>query len=72
MSGLLKLVLSAVVVAIVYKALAIWLMSETEMSKLVLGAVIVAIVVLAPKGIVGYLSDYKRQLAWPAARSKKA
>jgi len=58
--------------AIVYKALAIWLMSETEMSKLVLGAVIVAIVVLSPKGIVGYLADFARSPAWTAARSKKA
>jgi branched-chain amino acid transport system permease protein len=70
--GGVETVSGAVVGAIVYKALAIWLMSETEMSKLVLGAVIVAIVVLAPKGIVGYLSDFARRMALPAAWSKKA
>jgi branched-chain amino acid transport system permease protein len=70
--GGVETVSGAVVGAIVYKSLAIWLMSETEMSKLVLGAVIVAIVVLSPKGIVGYLSDFEQRMAWPAARSKKA
>jgi branched-chain amino acid transport system permease protein len=42
-----------VVGAVVYKALSIWLVSYTELSKLVLGAVIVLIVVAFPKGIVG-------------------
>jgi branched-chain amino acid transport system permease protein len=70
--GGVETVSGAIVGAIVYKALAIWLMSETEMSKLVLGAVIVAIVVLSPRGIVGYLADFARRPAWTAARSKKA
>jgi branched-chain amino acid transport system permease protein len=70
--GGVETVSGAIVGAIVYKALAIWLMSETEMSKLVLGAVIVAIVVLSPKGIVGYLADFARRPAWTAAWSKKA
>ena len=43
----------AVVGAIVYKALNIWLISYTELSKLVMGAVIVVLVVMFPKGIVG-------------------
>ena len=43
----------AVIGAIVYKALNIWLVSQTDLSKLVLGAVIVLIVVAFPKGIVG-------------------
>jgi branched-chain amino acid transport system permease protein len=42
-----------VIGAIVYKALSIWLVSYTELSKLVLGGVIVLIVVAFPKGIVG-------------------
>jgi branched-chain amino acid transport system permease protein len=70
--GGVETVSGAVVGAIVYKALAIWLMSETEMSKLVLGGVIVALVVLSPKGILGYLSDFARRSALPAAWSRKA
>ncbi|MFG1431466.1 ABC transporter permease [Xanthobacter sp. V2C-8] len=44
----------AVAGAVVYKALAIWLMSQTDLSKLVLGAVIVLLVVAFPKGIAGF------------------
>jgi hypothetical protein len=47
-------------------------MSETELSKLVLGGVIVGLVVLSPKGIVGYLSDFTWPAAWRSAQSKKA
>jgi branched-chain amino acid transport system permease protein len=39
----------------VYKALNIWLVSQTDLSKLVLGGFIVLIVVAFPKGIVGTL-----------------
>jgi branched-chain amino acid transport system permease protein len=46
----------AVIGALVYKALSIWLVSVTDFSKLILGAAIVAIVVLFPKGIVGSLA----------------
>ena len=70
--GGVETVSGAVVGAIVYKALAVWLMSETELSKLVLGAVIVGLVVLSPKGIVGYLSDFTWPTAFRAAQSKKA
>jgi branched-chain amino acid transport system permease protein len=45
----------AVVGAVVYKALNIWLVSQTDLSKLVLGAFIVLIVVAFPKGIVGVI-----------------
>ena len=38
---------------IVYKALSIWLVSHTDLSRLVLGVVIVALVLAFPKGIVG-------------------
>lgn len=51
--GGVETVSGAVVGAIVYKALSIWLVSYTELSKLVLGGVIVLIVVAFPKGIVG-------------------
>jgi branched-chain amino acid transport system permease protein len=45
----------AVIGAIVFKALSIWLVSQTDWSKLVLGGFIVLIVVAFPKGIVGTL-----------------
>jgi branched-chain amino acid transport system permease protein len=51
--GGVETVSGAVVGAIVYKALSIWLVSYTELSKLVMGAIIVLIVVAFPKGIVG-------------------
>jgi branched-chain amino acid transport system permease protein len=51
----------AVVGAIVYKALNIWLVSQTDLSKLVLGGVIVLIVVAFPKGIVGMLQTIRNR-----------
>jgi branched-chain amino acid transport system permease protein len=51
--GGVETVSGAIVGAIVYKALSIWLVSQTEWSKLVLGGFIVVIVVAFPKGIVG-------------------
>jgi branched-chain amino acid transport system permease protein len=51
--GGVETVSGAIVGAIVYKALSIWLISQTEWSKLVLGGFIVLIVVAFPKGIVG-------------------
>jgi branched-chain amino acid transport system permease protein len=53
--GGVETVSGAVVGAIVYKALNIWLVSQTDLSKLVLGGVIILIVVAFPKGIVGML-----------------
>jgi branched-chain amino acid transport system permease protein len=53
--GGVETVSGAVIGAIVYKALNIWLVSQTDLSKLVLGAFIVLIVVVFPKGIVGTL-----------------
>ena len=47
----------SVVGAVVYKALSIWLVSQTDYSKLVLGLVIVVLVVAFPKGIVGSLGE---------------
>ncbi|MFH0300500.1 ABC transporter permease [Bradyrhizobium sp. 31Argb] len=55
--GGVETVSGAVVGAIVYKALNIWLVSQTDWSKLVLGAFIVLIVVAFPKGIVGTLDS---------------
>src|SRR5690242_9377684 len=51
--GGVETVSGAVVGAIVFKALNIWLVSQTDWSKLVLGIFIVLIVVVFPKGIVG-------------------
>ena len=53
--GGVETVSGAVIGAIVYKALNIWLVSQTDWSKLVLGGFIVLIVVAFPKGIVGTL-----------------
>ena len=57
--GGVETVSGAVVGAIVYKALSIWLISETDLSKLVLGGFIVLIVVAFPKGIVGVLETIR-------------
>jgi branched-chain amino acid transport system permease protein len=66
--GGVETVSGAIVGAIVYKALSIWLVSETDWSKLVLGSFIVLIVVAFPKGIVGTLESI-----WPRrAPSAKA
>jgi branched-chain amino acid transport system permease protein len=59
--GGVETVSGAVVGAIVYKALSIWLVSQTDLSKLVLGGVIVLIVVAFPKGIVGMLEAIKNR-----------
>ncbi|MGY4477718.1 ABC transporter permease [Bradyrhizobium sp. USDA 3364] len=56
--GGVETVSGAVVGAIVYKALNIWLVSQTDWSKLVLGAFVVLIVVAFPKGIVGTLESF--------------
>jgi branched-chain amino acid transport system permease protein len=54
--------------AAAYKALSIWLISQTDYSKLVLGAAIVLIVVAFPKGIVGTLADWHARWAGPLAK----
>ena len=59
--GGVETVSGAVVGAIVYKALSIWLVSQTEWSKLVLGGFIVVIVVAFPKGIVGVLESIRHR-----------
>jgi branched-chain amino acid transport system permease protein len=59
----------AVVGAIVYKALSIWLISETDLSKLVLGGFIVLIVVAFPKGIVGVLETIRNRRRPPLPNS---
>jgi branched-chain amino acid transport system permease protein len=68
--GGVETVSGAVVGAIVYKTLSIWLVSQTDWSKLVLGGAIVLIVVAFPKGIVGMLETIgNRRL--PAAKSAR-
>jgi branched-chain amino acid transport system permease protein len=65
--GGVETVSGAVVGAILYKALAIWLMSQTDYSKLVLGLIIVTLVVAFPKGVVGFAEE----LTWRGqARTK--
>ena len=59
--GGVETVSGAVVGAIVYKALSIWLVSQTDLSKLVLGGFIVLIVVAFPKGIVGTLEAFRNR-----------
>jgi branched-chain amino acid transport system permease protein len=67
--GGVETVSGAVIGAIVYKALSIWLVSQTDLSKLVLGGVIVLIVVGFPKGIVGMLETIRNRRR---SRSKSA
>src|SRR6266403_1958855 len=59
--GGVETVSGAVIGAIVYKALNIWLVSQTDLSKLVLGGFIVLIVVAFPKGIVGTLEAIRHR-----------
>ena len=53
--------------AVVYKALSVWLISQTDYSKLVLGLAIVALVLLLPHGLVG-LTRLRRIARPPAAQ----
>jgi branched-chain amino acid transport system permease protein len=64
--GGVETVSGAIVGAIVYKALSIWLVSQTEWSKLVLGGFIVVIVVAFPKGIVGVMESIRHRRPPPA------
>jgi branched-chain amino acid transport system permease protein len=57
--GGVETISGAVVGAVVYKALNIWLVSHTDWSKLVLGGFIVLIVVVFPKGIVGVIETLR-------------
>ena len=59
--GGVETVSGAILGAIVYKALSIWLVSQTDLSKLVLGGIIVLIVVAFPKGIVGMLETIRQR-----------
>ena len=58
-----------VVGAVVYKALSVWLISQTDHSKLALGLVILALVLLFPAGLGGLasrLAPRRRRAAAPA------
>ena len=61
--GGVETVSGAIVGAILYKTLSIWLVSQTEWSKLVLGAFIILIVVAFPKGIVGTIEAIRHRRA---------
>jgi branched-chain amino acid transport system permease protein len=65
--GGVETVSGAIVGAIVFKALNIWLVSQTDLSKLVLGGLIVLIVVAFPKGIVGMIESIRNRRK-PAAK----
>ena len=66
--GGVETVSGAIVGAIIYKALSIWLVSQTDWSKLVLGGFSVLIVVAFPKGIVGTIgSIWDRRPSSPKA-----
>ncbi len=67
--GGVETVSGAVVGAIVYKALNIWLVSQTDLSKLVLGGFIVLIVVAFPKGIVGVLETIRNRRRPPSPKA---
>jgi branched-chain amino acid transport system permease protein len=67
--GGVETVSGAVIGAIVYKALSIWLVSQTDLSKLVLGGFIVLIVVAFPKGIVGTLEAIRHRRQSGLAKS---
>src|SRR6267378_3830520 len=67
--GGVETVSGAVIGAIVYKALSIWLVSQTDLSKLVLGGVIVLIVVAFPKGIVGMLETIRNRRRTESSKS---
>jgi branched-chain amino acid transport system permease protein len=67
--GGVETVSGAVVGAIVYKALSIWLISQTDLSKLVLGGFIVLMVVAFPKGIVGTLEAIRHRRQSSQAKS---
>jgi branched-chain amino acid transport system permease protein len=74
--GGVETISGAVVGAVVYKALNIWLVSQTDLSKLVLGAFIVLIVVAFPKGIVGVVETirlrYRRSSSQSAVLAPRA
>jgi branched-chain amino acid transport system permease protein len=59
--GGVETVSGAIVGAIVYKVLSIWLVSQTDLSKLVLGGFIILIVVIFPRGIVGVMETIARR-----------
>jgi branched-chain amino acid transport system permease protein len=73
--GGVETISGAVVGAIVYKVLNIWLVSHTDWSKLVLGGFIVLIVVAFPKGIVGVIETirlkYTRASPQPAVLASR-
>jgi len=67
--GGVETVSGAVVGAIIYKALNIWLVSQTDLSKLVLGGVIILIVVAFPKGVVGMVESVRNRHRLPTTNT---
>ncbi|MDQ4061721.1 MAG: branched-chain amino acid ABC transporter permease, partial [Pseudomonadota bacterium] len=64
--GGVQTVSGAVVGALIYKALSIWLVSATATPNLILGSIIVVLVVAFPMGVLGFLSELSGRLRRPA------
>jgi len=61
--GGIETVSGAIVGAIAYKALSIWLVSKTDLSKLVLGGMIILLVIAFPGGIAGMAEALRDRLS---------
>jgi branched-chain amino acid transport system permease protein len=70
--GGVETISGGIVGAIVYKALNIWLVSQTELSKLVLGGLIILLVVAFPRGIVGTAEALRERLRSRASAAPAA
>jgi branched-chain amino acid transport system permease protein len=60
--GGIETISGPIVGAIAFKALSIWLISQTDYSKLALGIIIIVLVVAFPRGLVGGLLDLRARL----------
>jgi len=61
--GGVQTTLGPLVGAVAYKALSIWLLSQTQWSKLALGLVILAVVLAFPRGLVGVVNQWRDRWA---------
>ena len=65
--GGMETISGGIVGAVMFKALSIWLASQTDYSKLILGLLIIALVVAFPKGVVGGIESLKSRRITRAA-----
>lgn len=61
--GGVQTTLGPLVGAVAYKALSIWLLSQTQWSKLALGLVILAVALAFPRGLVGVVNQWRDRWA---------